>query len=308
MIAGRALPAFHRTRSSGELARKAEAAAETLHACDLCEWRCGTDRASGRRGRCGVLEPRIDSEFIHTGEEPELVPSHTIFTSGCNFRCLFCQNHGISQHPERGSPLSAIELAEVIDLRWGAAGGDIPLFPVRPLAGGGRNVNFVGGEPTPNMPFILETLLHVEAPTPVVWNSNMYMTEGSMSLLDGAVDLYLADLKYGNDECARRLSGVERYMEVVGRNHVLGERHADLLIRHLVLPGHVECCSKPVIDWISENLRTARINIMDQYRPEWRAHEAEGLCRRLTEREFSDVMGYAREVLDPVRFPLEPVL
>ncbi|MCI0497561.1 MAG: radical SAM protein [Thermoplasmata archaeon] len=308
ILAGRALPAFHRSRSSGDLARKAEAAAAMMRSCALCEWRCGADRTAGKRGRCGVLEPRVTSEFLHTGEEAELVPSHTIFFSGCNFRCLFCQNHDISQRPERGAEMTPEEMADAIDMRWGAVDRELPLFPARFLRGGGRNVNFVGGEPTPDLPFILEALMHVAAPIPVVWNSNMYMTGEAMALLDGVVDLYLTDLKYGNDACAERLSGVKMYSEVVGRNHRLGEQHADLMIRHLVLPGHAECCSKPAIDWIADNLQNARVNIMDQYRPEWRAREAEGLDRRLKPEEFGEVMRHAREVLDPERFPVEPVL
>lgn len=308
ILAGREPPAFHRTRASGDLTPKTETARAMLASCRLCEWRCGVDRTSGQVGRCGVgAVPRISSEFLHTGEEPELVPSHTIFFSGCNLRCFFCQNHDISQNPGAGSPISPVVLADTIDRRWGPFDAPLPMFALFPLQGGGRNLNLVGGDPTPALPFILEVLGLVESPVPVVWNSNMYLTVEAMDLLDGVVDLYLTDLKYGNDRCAERLSGVRNYVEVVGRNHRLAEGHADLLIRHLVLPGHVECCSKPLIDWIADHLDSARVNIMDQYRPEWRAWEVPGLDRRISSGEFRAVMAHAREVLDPERFPLDPV-
>ncbi len=304
VLAGEERPAFQDSRSSGELGKKVLAANKMMEHCELCEWRCGADRAHGETGKCGVGEARISSEFLHMGEERELVPSHTIFFPGCNFQCGFCQNHDISQDPKDGEAIEPADLASKIDGRFGPRSEPPPLFPLQVMRGGGRNVNFVGGDPTPNLPFILEVLDRVDSPVPVVWNSNMFLTEEAMALLDGAVDLYLTDFKYGNVECAKRLSGVTGYLGPVTRNHILAEKNGDLLIRHLVLPGHVDCCTKPVMDIIGNKLGSARINIMDQFRPVWRARDL-GLDRMLSPEEYKEAVEYAEKVLDMDRFSLQ---
>ena len=159
-----------------------------------------------------------------------------------------------------------------------------------------RNVNWVGGDPIPNVPFILTVLRAIDSqrPRPQVFNSNMYMTEEVMRLLDGVVDLFLADFKYGNDECAERLSRVKGYFGVVSRNHRLAAQQAELIVRHLVLPGHVDCCSIPVLDWLREDLGPVRVNVMDQYRPQYRAHEHADIARRPTTGEFLRAHRHAR--------------
>jgi len=250
---------------------KAELARRLLSPCRLCERRCKVDRLAGEKGYCRVGEPRIPTRFMHMGEEPDLVPSYTIFFSGCTFECLFCQNWDISQRTV-GKTLSAAALAKDIDLRFGHA----------------RNINWVGGEPTPNLPFILEVLTHASAPIPQIWNSNMYMTGEAMRLLDGVVDVYLADFKWGQLDCSRKLSRIHNYWNVVSRNHRLANAQAEILLRHLVIPGHADCCTKPILEWIASNLDTSRVlvNIMDQYRPEYKAFEIEGLNRRITDGEY----------------------
>jgi len=260
------------------LGLKAAIASKIMDGCALCEWRCGTARSKGQRGRCGVLDARVASEFLHMGEEPELVPSHTVFFSGCTFECAYCQNHDISQNPGAGESISPEDMACLILRRAPTA----------------RNVNWVGGDPTSNLLFILETLAHVDARLPQVWNSNMYLTPESMALLDGVVDLYLTDFKYGNDACARRLSKAERYWEVTTRNHLLAAEQADMIIRHLVLPGHVECCSKPVLSWIAGNMEGARVNVMDQYRPQYLASEYPEINRPLRPEEYLEAREHAR--------------
>ena len=252
---------------------------EYFKRCNFCERRCGVDRSKGELGFCRVKETRIASEFLHFGEEPELVPSHTIFFSGCNFNCVYCQNWDISQYPESGVVISPKELARVIERRFSQ---------------GSKNLNLVGGEPTPNLLYILKLLKELRVNIPVVWNSNMYMTKEVMEILEGLVDIYLTDFKYGNDECALRLSNVRNYFEVVSRNHLLAKQQAELLIRHLILPNHLECCTKVVIDWISENLGTnVYLNLMDQYRPEYKAMEYEEIRRFITEAEFREALQYA---------------
>jgi putative pyruvate formate lyase activating enzyme len=259
---------------------KAALAGRIMDACCLCERACLADRRGGKKGACGVLAPRLASEFIHHGEEPELVPSHTVFFSGCTFRCVFCQNWDISQFPEAGIEITPRRMAELIERR------------------SARNVNWVGGEPTPNLGFILNVMTMISKNTPQVWNSNMYMSREAMELLDGVIDLYLSDFKYGNDSCAGRLSGVKDYWRVVTRNHLEANRQCEMIIRHLVMPGHTECCSKPVLEWIAKNLDTGKVlvNIMDQYRPEYKAHEHPDIDRRLKIGEYRSVVKCAEEL------------
>lgn len=272
------------------LALKAELA-RRLHAeCTICERRCRTRRSDGEQGHCGVLEARIASEFVHMGEEPDLVPSYTVFFAGCTFDCVFCQNWDISTRPRSGVVIPPDELAHMIEMRSGVAGsnGHAPRPP-----GGAKNVNWVGGDPSSNIAYILQTLCECEANIPQVWNSNMYLTEESMALLDGVVDVYLTDFKYGNDACASRLSNAPDYMRIVTRNHLLAKSHAEMIIRHLVLPGHVECCTRPALSWIATNLEDVKVNVMAQYRPEHRAREYPDISRRLRTSEYEEAVKIA---------------
>ena len=262
---------------------KVELAKRVLKSCRFCERRCGVDRTSGKTGVCGVGEKsRISSEFMHHGEEPELVPSYTVFFNGCTFKCQYCQNWDISQYPEEGVPVSPLALAKLIE---------------NARREGTRNVNFVGGEPTPNLHTILEALNLCEVNIPSVWNSNMFLSQESMELLFGTQDIYLADFKYGNDKCAQRYSKVQGYFEVVARNHRLALDNAELIIRHLVLPNNIDCCTRPVLEWIAENLGPmVRVNIMGQYRVCYRADRFEEINRRLTTEEFSRALDIAEKV------------
>lgn len=233
---------------------KADIALKIAEECKLCEWKCGVNRLKGEKGVCGLSgEVRVASAFLHMGEEAPLVPSGTIFFTGCSFKCVFCQNWDISTNPLNGVAVSPKELAAIA---------------VRLYREGARNINYVGGNPDQQLHVILASLRYMDANVPLLWNSNMYMSLNSLKLLADLIDIWLPDFKYGNDECALRLSKVPRYFEVVSRNHKIAYEHGDMIIRHLVLPGHVECCTKPVLKWIAENCPRALVNIMDQYRPE----------------------------------------
>jgi len=255
-----------------------------LGSCHFCQRSCGKDRIHGEKGFCQLdAVSRLSSEFIHMGEEACLVPSHTIFFIGCTFHCVFCQNWTISRQVERGTPVTGKDLALMVKRRR--------------LMDKSRNVNLVGGDPTPNTHTILDMLAALDISIPVVWNSNMYMSEDTMRLLDGCVDVYLTDFKYGNNDCAKRLSKVENYWEVTTRNHLEARRKAELLIRHLVLPNHVECCNRPILEWIAENLgKDVRVNIMAQYRPEFQAHKHPDITRGVTREEMEQALGIAREL------------
>jgi putative pyruvate formate lyase activating enzyme len=124
----------------------------------------------------------------------------------------------------------------------------------------------------------------------------MYLSMEAMKLLFGTQDVYLTDFKYGDDGCALRLSKVSNYFKVVARNHRLAFADAELIIRHLVLPNHVECCTRPILEWISENLGPmVRTNVMPQYRPCYKASDYEDINRRPTEEEFSQALRIAKE-------------
>lgn len=275
-----ALWAAHEQKAPGTtslLEVKIELANRMFTHCTFCERRCGVNRAQ-EVGECHVQEPKIASEFAHYGEESVLVPSHTIFFSGCNFHCIYCQNWDISQvKPRVGRWIPPKKLAKIIE--------------VKHL----KNMNFVGGDPTPNLNYILQVLQWCNAPIPVVWNSNMYVTEKSMQLLDGVVDVYLTDFKYGNNACGEELSDVKDYFTIVSRNHVLAEAQAELIIRHLVLPNHLECCTYRVLQWISETLADPAVNVMFQYRPEYNAMENAKIDRFLTYEEHKRALDIAKE-------------
>lgn len=164
-----------------------------------------------------------------------------------------CQNWDISQDPDAGAPVSPRELSLIIkSLR----------------SEGAANINFVGGEPTPNLHVILEALNLTSVNVPILWNSNMYLTPEAMQILADVADIWLPDFKWGNDRCAVNYSRIVRYFEVVSRNHAAASANGDMIIRHLVMPGHLECCTEPILEWIAEHCPRALVNIMDQYRPE----------------------------------------
>ena len=261
---------------------KIEIAGRILRNCHFCTRRCGADRVEGKLGycRCG-REITVSSIFEHVGEEPELVPSGTIFTMGCTMRCKHCQNWTMSQWMENGEVYKPMELAkEVENLR----------------RNGCRNANLVGGEPTPWLQQWFETFKHVNVNIPVVWNSNSYYSPETAMLLAGFADVYLLDFKVGPGDCAKKISDAPDYWKVCTHNHLEAKKYGELIIRVLVLPKHLECCTKPILDWIAENLgRETRVNIMFQYRPEWRAHELPELQRRLTEEEMKRAVQLARE-------------
>lgn len=262
---------------------KIEISKKILEKCILCEWQCKVNRQKGVRGHCRVLMPRLSSEFLHFGEEPELIPSHTFFFSGCTFNCVFCQNYDISQDPCVGLELPPAEYAYIIEKRFYQ---------------GSQNVNWVGGEPTPNLAHILEVTKYVSVPIAQVWNSNMYMSELTMQILDGFVDLYLADFKYGNDDCAKKYSRIKNYFAVTCRNHKIANIQTEMIIRHLVMPNHVECCSIPVLQWITDNLDTTkiRVNVMEQYHPEYKAEQFPEINRRLYTSEFQKAWNFAEKL------------
>ena len=262
---------------------KREIAYRIYHKCCFCENRCGADRYR-EKGLCNVSKALVASEFLHMGEEEVFIPSYTVFFSGCTFHCVFCQNWNISQYIT-GLYIQPEILANLIEKR---------------VKQGARNVNWVGGDPTPNIPYIIDVLINCNSFIPQIWNSNMYCSIETMKLLHGIIDVYLTDFKYGNDKCALRLSKIRNYIQVIKRNHILAYNQTDVLIRHLVMPNHIECCSIPIIRWISDNLPGVPVNIMSQYRPEYKAIEYEDISRYPTNDEIQRVLEEAKQLDIPV--------
>lgn len=261
---------------------KIEIANKILAKCHFCTRRCGANRVEGELGYCKCgNEIRVSSIFEHMGEEPELVPSGTIFTMGCTMQCKHCQNWTISQWIEKGEKYTPEKLAEEVEaLR----------------SSGCRNANLVGGEPTPWLEQWLQTFKHVNVNIPVVWNSNTYYSPETAQLLAGFADIYLLDFKYGPGDCAERISEAPNYWKVCTQNHLTAKKHGELIIRVLVLPNHLECCTKPILNWIAQNLgKETRVNVMFQYRPEWRAYEIPELRRRLTRDEMDKAVKLAKD-------------
>lgn len=273
-----------RVEGASLLDLKVELSRRMLSSCAFCERRCGADRASGKKGYCGVGEiSRYSSDFLHMGEEPELVPSHTIFFSGCTFHCAYCQNWDIAMHPDSGFIAEPEMLSAAL---------------IEGLSQGSRNANFVGGNPDPNLYTILRTISLVGEHArflPMVWNSNMYTSAEAMEILDGVIDVFLGDFRYGNDDCAWKLSDVENYFEVVTRNFATAFESSEVMLRHLVLPGHLECCTRPIMEWVSGNIGGVYFNLMFQYRPEYRAGLFPDMDRRLSAEERKRALGMAEE-------------
>jgi putative pyruvate formate lyase activating enzyme len=261
---------------------KIEIANRILENCHLCTRRCDSNRKLGELGycKCGT-QIRVSTIFPHHGEEPELVPSGTIFTLGCTLKCLHCQNWSISQWFETGEIYSPKQLAEASEhLR----------------RSGCRNLNLVGGDPTSWLSQWLETFKYVNVNVPVIWNSNSYYSKETSKLLAGVVDVYLLDFKYGPKDCAINLSDARDYWMACTQNHLFAKRFGEIIIRVLVLPEHLECCTKPILNWIAKNLgESVRVNLMFQYRPQWKAYKLPELRRCLSNAEKKRAIELAKK-------------
>ena len=268
-----------------EISRRAEQVRGWLAACRLCPWACGVDRTAGERGVCGLGDDASwYRELLHVGEERELVPSHVIYLSGCTLRCAYCSEGAWVLDPcdaPGARPLDPADLARRIATR---------------RAEGARNVNFVGGAPDASLLGVLRTLALCPRDTTVVWNANLWTAPEVMDVLDGVVDIYVPDLKFGNDACAEQLAVGKSYGAVVGRNlRAAARQDARLIVRHLVLPEHLDCCTRPTLAWVARNLPEATVNLMTVFYPFDRMGRSEAaLDRRLSAEEKAAAVGLLR--------------
>lgn len=258
--------------SEADWNRRLEIARSHDCSCLLCEHRCGVNRATGEKGLCkAVAEARVFRHRIESGEEPELVPSHLYYLSGCDLRCAFCIAEANAFDPSRGELLTAELFAKT--MAWGQAQG-------------ARTLQWVGGEPTIHLPRILEVMAECQPLPRVVWKSDFHGTPQTFELLDGIVDTYVADFKFGSDLCAQRIARVENYWAILCRNLTIASQQGRLIVRHLLMPGHFECCFVPVLRWLEENLPSAALSLRGGYLPRWRSSSIPELSQRLPRGEY----------------------
>ena len=262
----------------------------------MCPRGCAVDRSAGERGFCGVTnEYVVGSADFHFYEEPCISGtrgSGAIFFSGCNLRCVFCQNRDISREIY-GKKYTENELiSKMLELQ----------------ERGAHNINLVTA--TPYSLFIAKTLEKAkkDLKIPVVYNCGGYESIESLRALDGLVDIYLPDFKYFDDALAREYSSAPNYATTAGEALVemhrqVGKLTLDengiatrgLIVRHLVLPACRED-SRAILKYISEILPTedVTLSLMRQYTPDFANENApKNLKRRLTSFEYDDVLNYA---------------
>ena len=281
---------------SGQLAERVAQARERLRRCHVCPRHCAIDRIEGDLGFCLVgARPFVSSHGPHHGEEAPLRGwngSGTIFFASCNLRCVYCQNYEISQLRE-GREVSAQELAGMM---------------LSLQEQGCHNINLV--TPSHQVPQIMEGLLLAAQKglcIPLVYNTSSYDDLDTLRLLDGVVDIYLPDFKYADAEAGLKYSKVPAYPETaktaIKEMHrqtgdlVIDERGLavrGLLLRHLVLPGGLAGTAE-IMRFIAEDVSMdTYVNIMDQYRPCWKAFNYPPLNRRITTDEFEEAVAAAK--------------
>ena len=285
------VPSYIKLYKTGELKRRVKKAEEILFRCNACPHNCRTNRIIKNDGFCrsGNL-PVVSSYTLHHGEEPVLSGTNgagNIFFGNCNLRCIYCQNFEISQNriEEEQHKVSIEKLADIM---------------IELQAKGAHNIGLVS--PTHFVPVILKSLLiAVEKGLnlPLIYNSNGYDSVEVLELLDGIIDIYLPDCKYGSDEYGKKFSGAKDYfthskkaikemyrqtgLELVMEDNVIVR---GLIIRHLVLPNDLSD-TEEVFKFISEELNPdVYVSLMAQYYPVHKASDEILLDRKLRESEY----------------------
>lgn len=281
--------------SPSEIRQRADRARELSRSCRLCPRQCGVDRLSGERGFCQAGPvPYVATALPHFGEEPPIVGeggAGTIFFSGCNLRCVFCQNHQISRNPT-GTPMTAHRLAQtMLELQASRCATIEPVSPGH------------------HLPVLLEALASAVEnglELPVVYNTNGYESPEALALLAGVIDVYLPDLKYADDAPAEKYSHAPGYVEIA-RSAILemhrqvgnlvvdlsGTAVRGLIIRVLILPNDLGGYRES-FRWIRDNLPAGvTVSIMAQYSPLHHADRFPELARPLTQEEYDDAIDFA---------------
>ena len=264
---------------------------EKLSPCRVCPFQCEIDRYNGTSGKCrtGSL-PKIASCNIHHGEEPPVSGfrgSGAIFFSGCSLRCMFCQNYPISQLAN-GNEVSIETLSEyMLSLQKREA----------------HNVNLV--TPTHFVPQIVEALwgaIKRGLRIPILYNSSGYDDVQTLQALEGIIDIYLPDMKYGDNRSAEKYSGARCYVEI-NRAAIremyrqVGELVVDedgiaqrgLIIRHLILPGNISN-TLAVLEFITQISKAIPVSLMSQYFPAYNAPSLPELRNKIGKKEYEDAL------------------
>ncbi|GAB4543175.1 MAG: radical SAM protein [Anaerolineae bacterium] len=290
-------PAYLELLRSGELQERVVQAYQHLSICDVCAWNCKVDRRAGQVGVCRTGERAMVSSYgPHLGEEDPLRGwrgSGTIFFTRCNLKCQFCQNHDISQ-TGAGREVEPEELASIM---------------LELQAQGCHNINFVS--PSHVVPQIMAAVLvaaQAGLRLPLVYNTGGYDSMAMLKLLDGVIDIYMPDMKYADAEIARRYSKIPNYPQVnqaavremhrqVGDLHINDKGLAlrGLLVRHLVLPENLAGTGQVVHFLATEISPDTYLNLMDQYRPAYKAHHFPELNRRISRQEYQSAVNMAQE-------------
>ncbi|MBS1259024.1 MAG: hypothetical protein MAG551_02090 [Candidatus Scalindua arabica] len=267
-----------------------------MESCELCPRRCKVNRLNNEKGFCGIgTKAVVSSAGPHFGEESVLVGgggSGTIFFAGCNLGCVFCQNYDISQL-RRGNEAEIDDLTNMM----------LQLQERNCI-----NINFV--TPTHVIPHIIESVHFARTKglkIPTVYNCGGYESNEPLRLLAGTIDIYMPDAKYLNPDSSERYSFAQDYPEVL--KTALLEMHRQvgdleikngvatrgLLVRHLVMPGNL-ADSINIIDFLANEIsNNTFVNIMNQYRPTFKAHDFPEINRPITHKEFNTVYEYAKK-------------
>ena len=260
-----------------------------MSGCTLCPRRCGVDR-SKRTGFCGMgVMPKVARAALHFWEEPCISGrngSGTVFFSGCTLRCAYCQNHEIS-HLGHGKEITVQRLADIFKMLRDQ---------------GAHNINLVTA--TPFVPAVLDALSLFHPGIPIVWNSGGYETVDTLKMLQGAVDIYLPDLKHVSSRLSALCAQAPDYFDMSSAAiqemcrqtgpavyDEAGMMRRGVIVRHLILPGcTADSCR--VLDFIAEKLPPGTpVSLMRQYTPEpWCA--IPGLDRRITDKEYARVLDH----------------
>ena len=258
-----------------------ESARESLADCRLCAHDCGVNRLTSERGMCGAgAEARVFSAQVEVSDELEFIPCFAIALSGCDLRCAFCITGAQSWNPKAGERLNVDALAG----RARAA-----------LEKGARSIMILGGEPTIHLPSVLQLVSALPADALLIWKTNGHASSLARELLAGLFDVWLVDYKFGNDGCAHKLARVPDYTETLQENLRWAGQHSDLVIRHLLMPGHVDCCWRPAAAWIAHHLPDVRVNLRAGFWPAWHARRHAELCQPAPPAEVQRAWVIARD-------------
>jgi len=263
---------------------KSELARRILARCRLCSHECGVDRLWGERGVCGLgREALVANHFVHIAEEPPFNPSLLLCLAGCALRCRFCQQHPLLNT----TTIRGVRLDPAL---W----SDLDHT-------GARSLSFAGGNPDESLHAVLEFLR--DAPgswsLPIVWNCHGYASTETMTLLEGVIDVFVPDFKYGCESCARSLSGAPHYPQRVRASIArMLSMGVPVIVRLLVLPGHFDCCHAPALRTLAElDGENLLISVRDQYCPDFEIASTDGpLARRPRVEEIVQVVRLSKSL------------